>query len=135
MNTPRFSAPAIHWRYCNRTDGFTVLTACRRVTDEDRASVILSDITCPDCLRVLAALEADERRAEGPPCDLGVVLSSMQGATNCLRESAKQHRLRGDGAGHGQMCERHASQLLSRCAELRHHIERTRTDTDGHVRG
>jgi len=38
-------------------------------------------------------------------------MAAIKGARDMLRESAKLHRSRGDGAGHGSMCDRHAATL------------------------
>ena len=35
----------------------------------------------------------------------------IQGASDMLRESAKQHRASGAGDGHGRMCDLHADEL------------------------
>ena len=44
------------------------------------------------------------------------LLRVMRGAHDMLIESAKQHRARGDGDGHGSMCDAHADAI----AELIH---------------
>jgi len=44
------------------------------------------------------------------------LLRVIRGAHDMLRESAKQHRSRGDGDGHGTMCDAHADAI----AELIH---------------
>ena len=39
------------------------------------------------------------------------MLAPIKGSRDMLRESAKQHRARGDGDGHGSMCDLHADVL------------------------
>ena len=39
------------------------------------------------------------------------LLRVAKGAHDMLRESAKQHRSRGDGSGHGSMCDAHADEI------------------------
>ena len=41
---------------------------------------------------------------------------TLKGCRDQLRESAKQHRLAGDGKGHGSMCDIHADKADSTIA-------------------
>lgn len=67
------------------------------------------------------AMEESEA-TPGLTCDLSAVLSTMKGAYDMLRESAKQHRL-DSNHGNASMCELHAARLLGQCVGLRHQIE------------
>lgn len=59
-------------------------------------------------------LPYDEHRANARlMAEAPAMLAALQYASATLRESAKQHRLQGDGTGHGEACERARDEVLA----------------------
>lgn len=54
------------------------------------------------------------RKSQTPMLEL---LEALKGCADMLRESAKMHRIKGDGNGHGQMADMHAEKAFRAIAQ------------------